>query len=100
ALTLTLHSELDVGSVGRLSDTVVSALEAGRRHLLLNLTGVTWCDAGSLYTLLGMRHAAIHANGSLALTAASDCVHERLDRLRLRGLLPFVERRPPPAAGG
>lgn len=92
-LLLALDGELDVLNVGKLSDTVVDALEAGRRHLLVDLTGVTWCDAGSLYTLLGMRHAAIHAGGSLTLTAASDCVHETLDRVRLRGLLPFVERR-------
>jgi anti-anti-sigma factor len=93
-LVLALDGELDVMNVGKVSDTVVRALEAGQRHLLVDLTGVTWCDAGSLYTLLGMRHAAIHANGSLALAAASDCVHETLDRVRLRGLLPFVERRP------
>ncbi|MEV8319964.1 STAS domain-containing protein [Streptomyces sp. NPDC059900] len=90
-LTLVLSGELDVVNVGKLSDTVVYELETGRRHLLIDLTGVTWCDAGSLFTLLGMRHAAGHAGGSLTLTAASDCVHEALGLARLAELLPFID---------
>ncbi|MGW6057264.1 STAS domain-containing protein [Streptomyces sp. NPDC055189] len=92
-LTLVLSGELDVVNVGKLSDTVVYELEAGQRHLLIDLTGVTWCDMGSLFTLLGMRHAADHAGGSLSLTAASACVHEALGLARLAELLPCVERR-------
>ncbi|MEV0123689.1 STAS domain-containing protein [Streptomyces sp. NPDC050703] len=99
-LELALDGELDVLNVGKLSDTVAAALAAGRRHLFIDLTGVTWCDAGSLYTLLGMRHAALHAGGGLALTGASDCVHATLDRVRLRGLLPFVERGRRPGGTG
>ncbi|GAA2314012.1 STAS domain-containing protein [Streptomyces kunmingensis] len=88
-LTLVLSGELDVINVGKLSDTIVLELEAGKRHLLLDLTGVIRCDNGSLYTLLGMRHAANHAHGSLALIAASACVQQALDRAGLRALLPF-----------
>ncbi|MFD4476592.1 STAS domain-containing protein [Streptomyces sp. NPDC058471] len=89
-LTLVLVGELDVFNVGKLSDTVVRELEAGQRHLLIDLSGVTRCDNGSLYTLLGVRHAASHAGGSLALTAASGCVQDALDRAGLRALLPFA----------
>lgn len=90
-LTLVLVGELDVSNVGKLGDTIVCELEAR----LLDLTGVTFCDNGSLYALLGMRYAASHAGSSLALTAASDCVHEALDRAGLHALLPFVERHQP-----
>ncbi|MFH9074049.1 STAS domain-containing protein [Streptomyces alboflavus] len=89
-LTLTLFGELDVMNVGQLSDAVVRELKAGHRHLLLDLNEITYCDNGSLFTLLGMRHAAGHAGGSLALTSASKSVHEALDRSGLRDLLPFT----------
>ncbi|WP_371749905.1 STAS domain-containing protein [Streptomyces sp. NBC_01283] len=90
-LTLVLTGELDVFNVGKLSDTIVCEFEAGRRHPLLDLTGVTWCDNGSLYTLLGIRHAASHVGGSLALSVASMYVQGALDRARLHALVPSVE---------
>ncbi|MEU7581954.1 STAS domain-containing protein [Streptomyces sp. NPDC041068] len=89
-LTLTLFGELDIINIGKLTDTVVRELEAGHRHLLLDLDGITYCDSGSLYTLLGMRHAASHVGGSLALTSASSCVRKTLDRSGIRDLLPFT----------
>lgn len=84
-----LEAAFDYSKRPELSDMVVRELESGHRHLLLDLTGITYCDSGSLYTLLGMRHAASHVGGSLALTAASKCVCEALDCSGLRDQLPF-----------
>ncbi|MET8469083.1 STAS domain-containing protein [Streptomyces sp. NPDC006422] len=89
-LTLTLFGELDVINIGKLSDTVVRELESGHRHLLLDLDGITYCDNGSLFTLVGIRHAASHVGGSLALTVASECVREALASSGLTDLLPFT----------
>uniref|UniRef100_UPI0034D60DF7 STAS domain-containing protein n=1 Tax=Streptomyces polyasparticus TaxID=2767826 RepID=UPI0034D60DF7 len=89
-LTPTLVGELDVINAGKLSDTVAHEPASGHRHLLLHLAGVTYCGAGSLHTLHGMRPAASHVGGSPALTAASTCIREALDRTGMRGLLPFT----------
>lgn len=84
-LTLVLVGELDVFNVSKLSDTVVRELEAGQRHLLIDLAGVTQCDNGSLYTLLGIRHAASHAEAalrSLRRASASRMPWTELDYVR------------------
>ncbi|RII13694.1 STAS domain protein [Streptomyces sp. YIM 130001] len=82
--------ELDVTSVGTFADTVVRSLEQGGRHFCLDLSGLTWCDNGSLFTLLGIRNAANHAGGSLSCTAVSTPVREALYRTGLNELLPVV----------
>ncbi|MEU3742390.1 MULTISPECIES: STAS domain-containing protein [unclassified Streptomyces] len=89
-LMLALVGELEVVNVDKLTDAAVRAIADGQRHLLLDLTGITRCDTGSLYTLLGIRHAANHAGGSLAVTEASASVHEALLRTGLRELLPVT----------
>ncbi|MEV6319537.1 STAS domain-containing protein [Streptomyces sp. NPDC051776] len=89
-LRLALAGELDVVNVGKLSDTAVRVLERGAQHILLDLTDVTWCDSGSLYTILGIRHAAQHAGVSLNISAAGAPVRETLHRTGLRDLLPIT----------
>ncbi|WP_282797811.1 STAS domain-containing protein [Streptomyces sp. CC224B] len=86
-LTLVLVGELEVVNVGKLSDAAVWAFAQGQRHLLLDMRGVTQCDTGSLYTILGIRQAASHVGGSLAITQASTAVHESLAGSDLRELL-------------
>ncbi|MFZ3573902.1 STAS domain-containing protein [Streptomyces sp. BH097] len=87
-----LAGELDTSSIGELISTVVRTLERGGRHLCLDLSAVTWCDNGSLFTLLGIRHAANHVGGSLSLLAVSAPVCEALHRTGLNELLPVVPR--------
>ncbi|MFZ3558859.1 MULTISPECIES: STAS domain-containing protein [unclassified Streptomyces] len=87
-----LVGELDTSSIGELISTVVHTLEHGGRDLCLDLSTVTWCDNGSLFTLLGIRHAAIHIGGSLSLLAVSAPVCEALHRTGLNELLPVVPR--------
>ncbi|KAA6223490.1 anti-sigma factor antagonist [Streptomyces albofaciens JCM 4342] len=65
---LLLTGEFDVHTVNSLCDTIVVLIEAGSRCLRLDLSGVTWCDNGSLYTLLGLKDAVHAADGYLALS--------------------------------
>lgn len=88
--TFVFAGELDVAVIGEFSDTVVRTLENGGRHLRLDLAGVTWCDNGSLYTLLGILHAAGHVGGSLSIIEASSPVLEALYHTALHELLPIV----------
>ncbi|MFH8410915.1 STAS domain-containing protein [Streptomyces sp. NPDC018019] len=77
---LQLVGELDVRTVRLLCEATVTHLKTGQRRLRLDLSGVTWCDDASLYTLLGIRSAVHAAQGHLELTAASETVDRALTR--------------------
>ncbi|MFH8347631.1 STAS domain-containing protein [Streptomyces sp. NPDC018045] len=80
ATELGLVGELDVRTVRLLCDAAVAHLRSGRRQLRLDLSGITWCDNASLYTLLGVRGAVHAAQGSLELTVTSETVERALVR--------------------
>ncbi|MFC7308058.1 STAS domain-containing protein [Streptomyces monticola] len=82
-LHLELTGELDTANISALCDIAVSALEQGRPHVRMDLSGVTQCDHATLYTLLGIRHALSNAGGSLALSDTSDSIREALACTRL-----------------
>ncbi|WP_373299603.1 hypothetical protein [Streptomyces poonensis] len=73
---------------------MVQVLERDDRPLLLDLAGVTRCDNGSLFTILGIRHAANHLGGSLSTTEASASGHSALHHTGLRELLPITPAAP------
>ncbi|MEU2791778.1 STAS domain-containing protein [Streptomyces sp. NPDC007100] len=77
---LQLAGELDVHTVSLLREATVTHLKTGHRRLRLDLSGITWCDNASLYTLLGVRGAVHAAQGQLELTAASETVDRALAR--------------------
>lgn len=77
---LQLAGELDVHTVSLLREATVTHLKSGHRRLRLDLSGITWCDIASLYTLLGVRGAVHAAQGQLELTAASETVDRALAR--------------------
>ncbi|MEU6961344.1 STAS domain-containing protein [Streptomyces chrestomyceticus] len=80
ATELGVVGELDVRTVRLLCDATVAHLKSGHRRLRLDLSGITWCDNASLYTLLGIRGAVHAAQGSLELAVASETVERALVR--------------------
>jgi anti-anti-sigma factor len=86
-LRLDLSGELDSFNVSALCEAVVTALKEGDCHLRIDLANITWCDAASLYSLLGVRHAVGHAGGSFALTHISSVVRTELKRTGLDQIL-------------
>ncbi|MEU8954958.1 STAS domain-containing protein [Streptomyces sp. NPDC048518] len=91
-VTLTLIGELEVTNISGFNASVVSALKSGRPHLLVDLDGITRCDNGSLYTLLGAQQAAGRAGGSLTITAASTTVRDAIQHNGLQEILPVTPR--------
>jgi anti-anti-sigma factor len=77
-LVFALAGELDVHTVNLLCDLAITHMEDGHRHLHLDLGEVTWCDNGSLYTILGLRHALQAANGRLGIVAVSASVEQAI----------------------
>ncbi|WTW99578.1 STAS domain-containing protein [Streptomycetaceae bacterium NBC_01309] len=84
---------------GELDETATAALRAeafariaeGRPDLVVDLSGVTFCDACGLSALIGIRRRALEAGGSLRLAA----VPSDLDRLLTRtGLRDFLTAHP------
>ncbi|MGA4845807.1 STAS domain-containing protein [Streptomyces sp. G5(2025)] len=49
--------------------TALDVINQGQPHLILDLTGVTFCDSSGLSALIGIWHGANDADGSLALAA-------------------------------
>lgn len=87
-LYLRLTGELDVDTAAGLRETLAaltSRSTAGR--LVLDLSGITFCDTASLYTLLGVREALPLAGIEVLLVEPSTVVRVAVERAGLRGLL-------------
>ncbi|WP_327352766.1 STAS domain-containing protein [Streptomyces sp. NBC_01304] len=91
-ITFALSGELDSGSVSVLCNETSTAMAAGSRHVMLDLSRVTRCDNASLYTILGIRHALQHAGGSLTLTAPTVVVRDAVEGSGLGVLLTFTDQ--------
>jgi anti-anti-sigma factor len=87
-LYLRLTGELDVDTAAGLRETLAtltSRSTAGR--LVLDLSGITFCDTASLYTLRGVREALPLAGVEVLLVEPSTVVRVAAERAGLCGLL-------------
>ncbi|MEE1942974.1 STAS domain-containing protein [Streptomyces sp. TRM 70361] len=83
ATVVAVTGEIDYHSSPVLRTGVGEVITEGHHHLILDMSGVSFCDSSGLSTLVGLWHRARAAGGSLTLTAVSD----RLARLlRMTGL--------------
>ncbi len=99
-MLLRLFGELDADTARALCEAVVAVMASGRCHLAFDLSGITWCDNASLYTLLGIRSALQYADGSLTLTVVSTPILTAMDRTGLRPRPPLAlatDCTPPPS---
>jgi len=74
---------LDVRHSAALRESVCAALRAGRRRLVLNLSGVTRVDAAGLGEIAHAHKMARIVNGELKLVVRNEAVRELLKRTRL-----------------
>ncbi|MFD5814069.1 STAS domain-containing protein [Streptomyces sp. f51] len=68
ATALTVAGPLDLNTASILEHTVDEALNH-HPTVILNLTGVTFCDSSGLNTLIRLRRRAQHSGGELILAA-------------------------------
>jgi anti-anti-sigma factor len=66
-----LTGELAIASSPALRDELLGLLRRGSSRLVLDLSGVTVCDASGLAVLVGTSHRARLLGGSLSLAALS-----------------------------
>ncbi|GII78925.1 anti-sigma factor antagonist [Sphaerisporangium rufum] len=81
--TLTLAGELDHGGAPHLQQALDDAYTCGCRQLIIDLTGLSFCDSTGISVLLGARRVMAARRGDLALAG----VNARVERIfRLIGL--------------
>ncbi|MFE5208447.1 STAS domain-containing protein [Streptomyces sp. NPDC056600] len=79
----TVGGEIDFHTAPILRSRALDLIEQGRSRLVLDLSGVGFCDSAGLNALINIWHAAQGAGGAMALAS----VPARLDRmLKLTGL--------------
>ena len=68
---LRLAGELDLGTAGELHSTIDRLVAEGRRELLLDLTGLTFCDSTGIAAFVRGDNLVAAAGGWLRLTGAT-----------------------------
>lgn len=82
-----LAGEIDVLTVTRLSAMVSEALQESPARIVLDMSGVTFCDSQGLGTLVVLSRKAQHARTVLALSNVGDFLLRVLDITGLRSAL-------------
>jgi anti-anti-sigma factor len=87
---IALLGELDVHTSSQLREAVVTAVRPGSTRLVrLDLSEVTYCDAGGLYSLLGVTDALEMIGVPAEITSTSPAVRAVLDTTDLGARLPL-----------
>ena len=86
-VTLSLAGEIDVFTVVKLSAMVNEVLGDPPARIVLDMSGVTFCDSQGLGTLVVLSRKAQHARSVLALTNVGDFLLRVLDITGLRSAL-------------
>jgi anti-anti-sigma factor len=97
---VTLAGEVDVYTAARLRDDLAALLGHGARHLVLDLTDVTFIDSSGLSVLAGIHRLQrttgtpepdtfAHPAGTLALTAVNPRIREVLRTTGLTRIFPI-----------
>jgi anti-sigma B factor antagonist len=82
-----LAGEIDVLTVAKLSAMVNETLLEPPSRIVLDMSGVTFCDSQGLGTLVVLSRKAQHARAVLALTNVGDFLLRVLDITGLRSAL-------------
>lgn len=86
-----LAGELDLDTVQALTEMTVRV--AGRpdeqQHVLLNLSDITYCDPGALFTLLGLCHALAAVGIAITITETSPEARHAIEDAQLTDRLPL-----------
>ncbi|MHA6763870.1 STAS domain-containing protein [Streptacidiphilus sp. PAMC 29251] len=69
---LSVAGEIDHDNVDPLTEAATRLIDQGYRHLVLDLSGVGFCDSSGLNCMIRIFHHAAAVDGSLVLTAIPD----------------------------
>lgn len=80
--------DLDIATAPQLRAQALALIEQAHRHLILDLSGVTFCDSSGFNALVGIYRCARTADGSLVLAAVPGRLERLLDLTGISTLLP------------
>jgi anti-sigma B factor antagonist len=78
-IALAVIGDLDMATVPTLTGTVRPLLSAVGRHIVLELSGLAFCDSTGLGALVGLHNAASHAGIQLVLASPRPQVTDVLE---------------------
>lgn len=84
----TVTGEIDLHTAPGLRARGLELINQGHHHLILDLSGVGFCDSAGLSALIGIWHGAQQAGGSLTLAAVPDRLMRMLTLTGVDTLLP------------
>jgi len=87
-----LDGEIDISTCPAVRRLLMAAVSGGKVHLAVDMSGVTFIDAGGIGVLVAAANRARQAGGGLSLLAPSPQVRRLLDVFRLDAILPMAER--------
>ncbi len=83
-LVMVLSGKILLGDgTGTLRDQVKADLAAGARHLVLNLSAVSYMDSAGLGELVGCRTSAFNAGGEVALVGLQKKINDLMTVTKL-----------------
>lgn len=85
---VTVHGEIDMATAERLRDQLTEILHRHTPHLIVDLSGITFCDSSGLLALRGAARRAELLGGRLVLAAPSGRIRTMLEITGLDGFLP------------
>jgi anti-sigma B factor antagonist len=77
-MVLALAGEIDMDTAASAFEAVTLAIQAGDRHIVLDLSGVEFMDSSGLRELVAARHAALENAIRLEIRAPSNPVRDVL----------------------
>jgi anti-sigma B factor antagonist len=83
--------EVDVATAPRLRETLLTALTEGRRHLVLDLTGVEFLDSTGLGVIVGLLKRARTLGGDLRLVCPNAAVRRVFEITALDRTMPLSD---------
>jgi anti-anti-sigma factor len=91
AVRLSVAGELDLATVDSLTRVAIGALRLPVRVLVLDMHGVTFCDAAGVGALLRIQRSAAEVGTRLVLAGIRPAVRRVLDLVGVHRMIPFLD---------
>lgn len=88
-----VHGEIDIATVDDLREALHSLIDGGARHLVVDLSQVSFIDSTGLGVLVGARRKVEVRDGSFSIAGANPRLVKLFRITGLTGVFAFFDRR-------
>ena len=89
SIVVAIDGELDMATAAALRKPILDAIAAGHRHIVVDLTQVTFIDSTGLSVIIGA-HKRLQPAGAIAVATESKMVRRVFDLTGLTEILPMT----------